>query len=106
MEEAALALQGEALASDLLTADASSASRITASTLHTDASGWLAAHLPGAPPSSQMSIFAIVCRAHGAVEIFALPDVTRVWAADDVIELPATLIARDDLSSTVTGTAR
>ena len=99
--EAPLALQGGNLTDDDIIADSSSTSRITACAMYNDASGWLASQLP----ASLCQHFAVVCRANGALEVFALPDMARVWAADDVADLPMVLTARDDVSSASAGAA-
>ena len=105
MEEAPLALSGGDLADDDLSAEASAAARITASTLFSDASGWFVQHLPGSAETQggRGGIFVVVLRASGALEIFALPYMGRVWASDDVTDLPDTLVARDEASSSMSG---
>ncbi|KAK9800221.1 hypothetical protein WJX73_000021 [Symbiochloris irregularis] len=45
----------------------------------------------------------LVCRANGVMEVFELPLMARVWAADDVTDLPQTLVPRDEVSSAVSG---
>lgn len=68
--------------------------------MYNDASGWLATQLS----ITACKHFAVVCRTNGAMEIFAVPDMTRVWASDDVADLPLILAARDDVSSASAGT--
>lgn len=103
VEEAPLALRGGDLNDDDITADASAAARITACAMYCDSAGWLVHHLPFSPVKGNGAIFVAVCRVNGAIELFALPDMARVWAADDVVELPSVLLARDDVSSAVAG---
>ena len=99
VNEAPLALRGGDLTDDDIIADTLSTARVTACTLHVDTSGWLAAQLG----SSSCKNFAVVCRANGAMEVFAVPEMTRVWASDDAADVPLILAARDDVSSASAG---
>ena len=85
---------------DDILADSSSTSRITACALYADTSGWLSKQLL---PNSSSSCKALVCRANGAMEIFAVPEMVRVWAVDDMADLPTAITARDDVSSAISG---
>ena len=97
----------QVLVDDHIRTDASAPSRITACTMFCDASGWLAQHLRGGaeagPPATRGATFGVVCRASGALEVFELPHMGRVWAADDALDLPHVLVPADEVSSAVSG---
>lgn len=101
VDEAPLALRGGNLTDDDIIADTSASAAITACALYNDASSWLRERLPG----SSCTCYALVCRANGALEIFAVPEMIRVWAADDAADLPLIMAARDDVSSAAAGEA-